>query len=222
MQDSGHLTGEAAGAPITQKKAAPAASGPFLPSADELLALRAGRSPGVCAALCSADGASTLALAHRVLTSPAPCGILTASQNTTGLCAGWPSVPCRHSDPLPHCNPSQGSTEAALQISVARRSVLADAGLRKTGAATVPEAAATEQATGPPAAIAGKGGNAKKRKSVRFNIPTKGARSPLTTALFELRQLLTQKSLVERDSSTSNAGVSVIPCWFVLDVGSIA
>ncbi|BDA48546.1 probable Bromodomain adjacent to zinc finger domain protein 2B at C-terminar half [Coccomyxa sp. Obi] len=90
--DSGHLTGEAAGAPITHKTAAPAAPGTFLPSADQLLALRAG--------------------------------------------------------------------------------------LRKTGAAAAPEAAATEQPSGPPAAIAGKGGNAKKRKSVRFNIPTKETSSP--------------------------------------------
>ncbi|CAL8463591.1 g3125 [Coccomyxa elongata] len=91
-EDSGHLTGEAAGAPITHKTAAPAASGTFLPSADELLALRAG--------------------------------------------------------------------------------------LRKTGAATAPEIAAAEQTSGPPAAIAAKGGNAKKRKSVRFNIPTKETSSP--------------------------------------------
>ena len=71
---------------------------------------------------------------------------------------------------------------------------MAVAGLRKTGAATATEPAATEQASGPPAATAAKGGNAKKRKSVRFNIPTKGARSPLTAAPLELQQQLAQES----------------------------
>lgn len=84
-----------------------------------------------------------------------------------------------------------------LHVHVARVSALAAAGLRKTGAATAPEVAAAEQTSGPPAAFAAKDGNAKKRKSVRFNIPTKGVRSTLTPAPLILQQPLTQELLVD-------------------------